>query len=66
MPSTVRTRHEYLGPSPNMAGYRFTQDVAEIAFWDDYMKMMWIGKRQWDVELEFDPEVESWFVVEHI
>ncbi|KIM38095.1 hypothetical protein M413DRAFT_448108 [Hebeloma cylindrosporum] len=57
-------RHEYLGPSLNVAGYRFSQGVAEIKFWDDYLKTMWIGKQQWDVELEFDPAVESWFVVE--
>jgi hypothetical protein len=45
--------------------YRFVQDIAEIAFWDDFLKTTWIGKRQWDVELEFDPVVESWFVVDH-
>ena len=39
--------------------------VVEIKFWDDYLKTMWIGNHQWDVELEFDPVVESWFVVEH-
>ncbi|KAF8965247.1 hypothetical protein BDZ97DRAFT_797886 [Flammula alnicola] len=58
-------RHEYLGPSPKVAGYRFTQGIAEVAFWDDHLKTTWIGKRRWDVELEFDPVVEGWFVVEH-
>jgi len=47
-----------------VAGYRFTQGQAEIAFWDDHLKTAWIGARKWDVELEFDPVVEIWFVLE--
>jgi len=57
-------RHEYLGPSPKVAGYRFTQGQAEIAFWDDHLKTAWIGAHKWDVELEFDSAAEIWFVVE--
>ena len=57
-----RNRHEYLGPCPKVAGYRFTNGQAEICFWDDYLKTAWIGARTWDVELEFDPVVETWFV----
>ncbi|KAF8911564.1 hypothetical protein CPB84DRAFT_1842061 [Gymnopilus junonius] len=56
-------RHEYLGPSPTVAGYRFIQGRAEIIFWDDYLKTMWIKKGRWDIELEFDSKVESWFVI---
>ena len=48
-----------------MVEYRFVQDIAEVAFWDDFSKTTWIGKRQWDIELEFDAVVESWFVVEY-
>ncbi|KAF9480713.1 hypothetical protein BDN70DRAFT_804819, partial [Pholiota conissans] len=58
-------RHEYLGPSPKVAGYRFTGDLAQIIFWDDYLNTMWLGKHQWDVEIEFDAVVDSWFVAEH-
>jgi len=58
-------RHEYLGPSPKVAGYCFTQKVAEIAFWDDHLNTMWIGNCPWDVELVFDPVVENWFVKEY-
>ncbi|KAF8184715.1 hypothetical protein BJ912DRAFT_905488 [Pholiota molesta] len=56
-------RHEYLGPSPKVAGFRFTEDMAEIGFFDDYLLTTWIGKGNWDIELEFDAVVESWFVI---
>jgi hypothetical protein len=49
-----------------VASYRFTEHVAEIAFWDNHLNTMWIGNRPWDVELVFDPVVENWFVKEYI
>ncbi|PPQ85558.1 hypothetical protein CVT25_006728 [Psilocybe cyanescens] len=58
-------RHEYLGPSPKIAGFRLSpQGVVETLFWDHHLETRWAGKRPWEVELEFDPVVESWFVTE--
>jgi hypothetical protein len=47
-----------------VAGYRFSEGITEIKFWDDYLKTNH-DQYQWDVELEFDSVVEGWFVVEH-
>ncbi|KAF9567144.1 hypothetical protein CPC08DRAFT_814348 [Agrocybe pediades] len=58
-------RHEYLGPSPKVGGYRFAYGTAQVLFWDDYLDSRWVGKRKWNIELEFDSTVDSWRVLEH-
>lgn len=57
-------RHEYLGPSPRVASYRFSRSTCEIEFWESYLEQAWIGKTYWTVEEEFDEEVQWWFPVE--
>lgn len=56
------TRHEYLGPNPRLASYRFTHSEMEIEWWEDYIKDTWIGTKKWEVEAEFDEAVEGWFL----
>jgi len=57
-------RHEYLGPNPRIASYRFTLDEIEIEWWEDYIKDTWIGSEKWEVKAEFDEVVEGWFLVD--
>jgi hypothetical protein len=39
---TKNRYYEYLGACPKVAGYRFTQGRAEVAFYDDHLKTAWI------------------------
>jgi len=57
-------RHEYMGPSPRLASYRFTGDQIEIEWWDKYFDDTWVGTQKWKVEAELDVQVEGWFVID--
>jgi hypothetical protein len=54
---------EYLGPMPCVAGFQFDGNQGEVQFWDAHLKVAWMGDGSWDVEAEFDPAVEAWFVI---
>jgi len=57
-------RHEYMGPSPCVATYRFTRNEAEVEFWEAHLEQTWIGKHLWRIEVEFDEVVQGWFLVD--
>ncbi|GJE86720.1 hypothetical protein PsYK624_028010 [Phanerochaete sordida] len=53
---TVR-RHEYLGPDPRIAGYRFDADgEVHVKWWDSFLGDLWMdkGKWKWDVKMTED------------
>lgn len=48
-------RHEYLGPAPMIAGYRYlhtaNQDI-QILWYDTFLQDRWCEKETWDIEVE--------------
>ncbi|KAF7315417.1 hypothetical protein MIND_00056500 [Mycena indigotica] len=40
-------RHEYLGPSPFVAGYLFDarRKTVDVEFWDEFLKLHWVCDR---------------------
>ena len=58
----ARRRHEFLGPSPFVAGYQFDagSKTARIEWWDPYIDLKWTGRGIWKVEVYFDETVEGY------
>ncbi|KAF5330695.1 hypothetical protein D9619_006043 [Psilocybe cf. subviscida] len=56
-------RHEYLGPSPCIAGFLQRENTVEILFWDSYIRLAWIHEHTWDIGAQFDEVVEAWLPV---
>ncbi len=58
----VPHRHEYLGPAPCVAGFRFdlASKTARIEWWDRHLAQMWIGDGTWKIEVYFDEVVGGW------
>ncbi|KAF7797948.1 hypothetical protein EIP86_009155 [Pleurotus ostreatoroseus] len=55
-------RHEYLGPAPCVAGYRFdfASKTARVEWWDRRLDQMWIGRSTWKIEVYHDEVVGGW------
>lgn len=50
-------RHEYLGPDPRIAGYRFDMEgEVHIKWWDSFLQDLWMDKGKWtfDVKMKDD------------
>jgi len=55
-------RHEFLGPAPYVAGFRFSAKAqkARVEWWDATTRVKWIGKEVWTNEVYFDETVGGW------
>ncbi|KAG6897488.1 hypothetical protein C0992_001093 [Termitomyces sp. T32_za158] len=57
MDKVVAKRHEYLGPSPRVAGYFIDVDGdIYIKWWDSYLSDQWMGTQKWKVEIAWNGE----------
>ncbi|KAH9832291.1 uncharacterized protein C8Q71DRAFT_840698 [Rhodofomes roseus] len=58
----IRRRHEYLGPKPFVAEYRFNEDRREIfiEWWDDYLQVKWMNDTTWSIEVYWEDCVQGW------
>ncbi|KAG6824372.1 hypothetical protein H0H93_002123 [Arthromyces matolae] len=53
----VAKRHEFLGPSPRVAGYFVDVDGdIYIKWWDSYLTDQWMGTKKWKVEIMWNGE----------
>jgi len=49
----IARRHEYLGPSPHVAGFSFfAANEVRIQWWDSFLQDRWIQKDAWNVDME--------------
>lgn len=49
----IARRHEYLGPSPHVAGYSFFDaNEVRIQWWDTFLQDRWVQKDAWKVDME--------------
>ncbi|KAG6838192.1 hypothetical protein C0991_001149 [Blastosporella zonata] len=57
MDKVVAKRHEYLGPSPRVAGYFVGVDgEIFIKWWDSFLSDQWMGNQKWEVEIAWNGE----------
>ena len=54
--------HEFLGPMPHVAGFRFSENAgtARIEWWDAKAQVKWVGQGSWENEIYFDENVRGW------
>lgn len=53
--TTGRNRHEYLGPDPRVAGYRFDVDgEVHVKWWDSFLQDLWMDRGKWQFALRDD------------
>ncbi|KAG5650594.1 hypothetical protein H0H81_011712 [Sphagnurus paluster] len=53
----VAKRHEFLGPSPRVAGYFVDVDGdIYIKWWDSFLSDQWMGSQKWQVEVTWNGE----------
>ena len=46
-------RHEYLGPDPRIAGYRFDHNgEVHIKWWDNFLQDQWMDKSKWKFDVK--------------
>ncbi|KAF8068050.1 hypothetical protein FPV67DRAFT_1494694 [Lyophyllum atratum] len=57
MDKVVAKRHEFLGPSPRVAGYFVDVDGdIQIKWWDSFLGDQWMGTQKWKVEISWNGE----------
>ena len=50
-------RHEYLGPDPRVAGYRFDVDgEVHVKWWDGFLQDLWMDKSKWRFDVKMTEE----------
>jgi len=49
----IARRHEYLGPSPHVAGFSFFAAAeVRVQWWDSFLQDRWIQRDAWSVDME--------------
>ncbi|KAH6897962.1 hypothetical protein BKA70DRAFT_1198620 [Coprinopsis sp. MPI-PUGE-AT-0042] len=61
-PGICNKRHEYLGPSPRVAGYQLDKitKTGQVEWYDGSLKQMWVGNGRWTIGAYFDETVQGW------
>ena len=53
----MRTRHEFLGPDPRIAGYFYDSNgEIHIRWWDRFLQEQWMDDEKWDFEIELNDD----------